>query len=97
MGLPFVQTTHGSVHKLFPFHLLRERGDEREEFEENSVAPIICPSEGCLWWPEPVSPFQQLVLEGNLRAERREVAKMSVPREIIGNLTSSPASLGSRT
>ena len=40
-----------------------------------------------------MSPFQQLVLEGNLRAERREVAKMSVPREIIQNLTSPPLAI----
>jgi hypothetical protein len=54
------------------------------------VAPVICPFEGHLWWPGPVLPFQQLVLEGNLRAERQEVVKMAVPHEIIGNLTPSP-------
>ena len=56
-----------AIHKSFPSLLLRERGDVREEFQENHMAPIICPFEGHLWWLEPVSPFQQLVLEGNLR------------------------------
>ena len=33
------------------------------------MAHFICPSEGHMWWPKQVLPFQQLVLEGNLRAE----------------------------
>jgi hypothetical protein len=82
---------------MFPSLLLRERGDGREEFEENSVALIIRPSGGCLRWPEPMSPFQQLVLEGDLRAERLEATKMLAPHEIIGSLTSSPLATLSTT
>jgi hypothetical protein len=33
------------------------------------MVPVMCPTGGHLWWPELVLPFQQLVLEGNLRAE----------------------------
>ena len=93
MGLPFVQTAHGYVHKSFPSFLLGERGEGREEFEESHVAPFICPFEGSLWWLESMSPFRQLVLEWDLRAEGQEAAKMLVPREIIGDLTSSPLAI----
>ena len=47
-------------------YLPAERGNGREKFEENRVVVVIRPSEGRLWWPKQVLPFQQLVLEGNL-------------------------------
>ena len=57
------------------------------------MAHFICPSEGRLWLLEPASPFRQLVLEWDLRAEGQEAAKMLVPHEIIGDLTSSPLAI----
>jgi hypothetical protein len=68
-GIPFVRITDGCVYKSFSTFLLRERGNGREEFEKNCMVPIICSSEGHLWWLEPMFSFQQLVLDGNLRAE----------------------------
>ena len=55
------------------------------------MTPFICPSKRRLWWLELALPFRQLVLEGDLWAKGREAAKMSVPHEIIGDLTSSLA------
>ena len=57
------------------------------------MVPFICPSKGRLWWLEPASPFRHLVLEEDLWVNGREAAKMLVPHEIIGNLTSSPLAI----